>query len=450
MDFIESCRQLIAIDSTPAHGNKELARWAAAFCRQRGLVVEEQIEVVGDLEQINIIARPASLTERPGAEFLLQTHLDTADPGPFALWTETGSNPYDAHIIDGKIYGLGAADVKLDFLCKLEAMASFTGSRNWRLPPVLVGTFGEETGMQGALKLIRKNKVAAKMALIGEPSDLQLVNAAKGFATVEIRIPFSEEEIRYRDEHNLRESTSTQSKLFRGKAAHSSMPHLGESAITKMLEYLTMLPDTVNIMEVDGGINFNTVPSNAFLEIDMISTVKTPIATKLANIYRGLKELEKEFLKYEDKEFFPSTPTLNIGLIRTNENDVQISGSCRLPPIITHEIYEKWMEQLRGLCEQNGGVFSVNDYKKPFRTEVNSILVKGCLDELRALGLKSEPTTQPSTNEASIFSRIGVECACFGPGKREGNVHTPQEHVAIEDLHKATEFYKKVIERFCL
>ena len=448
MNFIEACRQLIAIDSTPSHGNRELARWAAAFCRQRGLHVEEQEEIVGDLEQVNIIARP--IGERPPAEFLLQTHLDTVDPGPFSLWTLTGSNPFDAHIIDGKIYGLGAADVKLDFLCKLEAISSFGKDRAWRLPPVLVGTFGEESGMQGALKLIRKNKIAAKMALIGEPSDLQLINAAKGFASVEVRIPFSDEEIAYRNEHNLRESTTTQSKLFRGKAAHSSMPHLGDSAVVKMMEYLQMLPDSVNIMEIDGGINFNTVPSHAFLEIDMVSTVKNPISQKIGNIYRALKEMELEFLSYKDQDFFPSTPTLNIGVIRTNENDVQISGSCRLPPVITHEIYEGWMDKLRKVCEANDAIFTVNDYKKPFRTEVNSILVKGCLDELRDLGLNDKPITQASTNESSIFSRIGVECVCFGPGKREGNVHTPTEHVAIADLEKAVEFYKKVIERFCL
>lgn len=448
MDFIEACRQLIAIDSTPSHGNRELAKWAAAFCRQKGLHVEEQEEIVGDLEQVNIIARP--MNERPAAEFLLQNHLDTVDPGPFSLWTQNGSNPFDAHIIDGKIHGLGAADVKLDFLCKLWALASFGGDRAWKLPPVLVGTFGEETGMQGALKLIRKNKVAAKMALIGEPSDLQLINAAKGFASVEIRVPFSEEELQYRQEHNLRESTSTQSKLFRGKAAHSSTPHLGESAIIKMLEYLMMLPDSVNIMEIDGGINFNTVPSNAFLEIDIMSAVKEPIAKKVANIYRAIKAMELEFLSYKDNDFHPSTPTLNIGLIRTNEDDIQISGSCRIPPIITHEVYEGWMDQLRVVCEKNGAIFRVNDYKKPYRTEMNSILVKGCLDELRALGLSDKPITQPSTNEASIFSRIGVECVCFGPGKREDNVHTPQEHVAVADLEKAIEFYKKVIERFCL
>ncbi|MEN0060176.1 MAG: M20/M25/M40 family metallo-hydrolase [Bdellovibrio sp.] len=448
MDFVEACRQLIAIDSTPSNGNRELAKWVAAFCRQKGLYVEEQEEIVGDLLQVNLIARPVA--ERPEAEFLLQTHLDTVDPGPFSLWAETGANPFDAHIIDGKIYGLGAADVKLDFLCKLEALSLAQHAGAWRLPPVLVGTFGEESGMQGALKLIRKNKISAKMALIGEPSDLRLMSAAKGFASVEIRVPFSDEEKDYRQEHNLRESTTTQSKLFQGKAAHSSTPHLGESAVVKMLEYLMLLPDSVNIMEMEGGINFNTVPSHAYLEIDMVSGVSQPISRKLANIYRAVKSLEQEFLNYRDDDFHPGTPTLNIGLVRTNEDDVQISGTCRIPPVITHDIYESWMDQLRQVCEENGASFRVNDYKKPFRTELNSMLVKGCLDELRAMGLDTQPLSLSSTNEASIFSRVGIECVCFGPGKREGNIHTPQEHVALQDLHNATAFYKRIIERFCI
>lgn len=448
MEFIEACRQLISIDSTPTHGNRDLAKWVAAFCRQRGLFVEEQEELVGGLHQTNIIARPVA--QRPPLEFLLQTHLDTVDPGPFSLWDETGANPFDAHIKDGKIYGLGAADVKLDFLCKLEAMASFVGDRAWRLPPVLVGTFGEESGMQGALKLIRKNQISAKMALIGEPSDLRLINAAKGFASVDILIPFSAEELRYREEHNMRESTSTQSKLFHGRAAHSSTPHLGESAIVKMFESIMMLPDSVNIMEMDGGINFNTVPSHAFLEIDMASSVTHPISKKVANIYRVIKALELEFLDFKDQDFYPSTPTLTIGLVRTNEDGILISGTCRMPPLITHDIYEGWMDRLRQVCDANQASFRINDYKKPFRTQTNSILVKGCLDELRAMGLSDQPVSQPSTNEASIFSRIGIDCVCFGPGKREGNVHTPQEHVALADLEQATQFYRKIIERFCL
>lgn len=288
------------------------------------------------------------------------------------------------------------------------------------------------------------------MALIGEPSDLQIINAGKGFATVEIHIRFSEEELRYRQEHNLLESASTQSKLFRGKASHSSTPHLGESAIAKMLEYLMMLPDSVNIMEIEGGINYNTVPSNAFLEIDLVSTVKNPIAKKIANIYKAIKTMELDFLGHRDNEFHPSTPTLNIGTIRTTEENIQMTGTCRIPPIISQSTYEDWMQTLREVCEKNDANFRVNDYKKPFRTEKETLLVKGCLEELRNLGLKDKPITQSSTNEASIFSRLGIDCVSFGPGKREDNVHTPNEHVSLKDLELAIEFYKRVIERFCL
>ncbi|MBX2987968.1 MAG: M20/M25/M40 family metallo-hydrolase [Bdellovibrionaceae bacterium] len=448
MDFVETCRRFIAIDSTPSCGSREIASVAAALCRDRGLDVELQDEVHDGLDQANLIARPRGVG-RPAAEFMLQNHLDTADPGPFQMWAQNGQNPFDATIIDGKIHGLGTASTKLDFLCKLEAMASFAGRSSWTLPPVLVGTYGEETGMTGALKLIRKNKISAKMALIGEPTDLRLVSAAKGFANVEIRLPFSEEENRYRREHDLRESTSTQSRIFRGKAVHSSVPHLGDSAIVKMLDSLTQLPDGVVVMEIDGGLSTTTVPAHAFLEIE-VANVRDPIAPKIRRIHEAVRELEREFQAYKDPDFLPDTPTLNIGLIRTEEEHVQFSGSCRLPPLITQETYEKWMENLRRVCADLGGYFRVTDYKKPFRTPAQSILVKGCLDELRALGLPDRVTTQASTNEASLFSRTGVDCACFGPGSRENNIHTPDEHVRLEDLHRATEFYRRVIERFCL
>lgn len=448
MNFVEACRHLISLDSTPAHGNLEAAKWLESFAKSKGLTVELQEEVVGDLLQANVIIRPEET--RPDFEFLLQTHLDTVDPGPFSLWTENDSNPFDAHIIENKIYGLGAADVKLDFLCKLEALASFDRNRNWKLPPVLVGTFGEETGMVGALKLIRKNKISAKMAVIGETSDLQIISAGKGFASVEIDIPFTPEEKAYREEHNLRESTATQSKIFRGKTVHSSTPHLGESAILKLLDHLLKLPENVNVMEVDGGNNSNSVAAHAFLEIDMMTQLHDSLLKKISNIYRSIQALENDFKKYIDNAFTPNISTLNIGMIRTTENGVQLFGTCRILPSVDQEVYEGWMKTLGDVCAENHVHFKVTDYKKPFRTDEDSMLVRGCLQELSDMGLSDQVITQSSTNEASIFSRIGIECVCFGAGKREGNMHTPHENVAIEDLHKATEFYKRIIERFCL
>ncbi len=448
MNFVEACRKMIAFDSSPQLGTRELVNWLSEMCRARGLFVDVQEEIFGDHEQANILIRPVA--GRPSQELLLQTHLDTPDPGPFGLWAETGHNPFDAHIIENKIYGLGTADVKLDFLCKLEALSAFSSETNWRLPPVLVGTYGEELGMMGALKLIRKNKLSAKWALVGEASDLRVITAGNGMAGVEIRIPYSDEERSHRVQHNLKESTSTESRIFNGKPAHSSTPQLGESAIKQMLDYMLQLPENIVLMEMDGGVNFNTVPANAFFEIDPVSGFSNPMTKKIGLIYQTLKELETEFLAYQDRQFTPSHPTLNIGLVRTFEDHIFISGSCRLPPVVTNEVYESWMARLKSKCQSVGAEFRVTDYKRPYRTDENSVFVRGCLDELKEMGLSSQIQTQSSTNEASLWSRVGIDCVSFGPGQREGNIHTPHEHVAIDDLKKAVEFYRRVIERFCL
>jgi acetylornithine deacetylase/succinyl-diaminopimelate desuccinylase-like protein len=299
------------------------------------------------------------------------------------------------------------------------------------------------------MKLIRRNLLNPRFALIGEPTDLRLVHAAKGTATVEIRIPFSSDEMEYRQEHNLRESTTTQTKLFIGKSVHSSVPQLGESAIAKMFEYLNQMPDSVAIMEIDGGINFNTVPAHAMLEMD-IQSIRDPICLKLKKVYNLVLKMESVFKGISDPEFIPSHPTLNIGMIRTYEDHVLFSGNCRIPPIVTQQTYMTWMESLKNDFAKIGTEFRVSDYKRPFRAAENSPFLKGGLDILNSLGLNSQPTTQPSTNESSLFARIGADCLCFGPGRREGNVHTPHEHVMVKDLETATRVYSSMIERFSL
>lgn len=443
MDLIEACRKMISIDSTPGQGCRRAAELAAELCRARGLSVELQEEATGGMIEANVIVRPSP--ERPVEEVLFQTHLDTPDPGPFALWTKTGQNPFDAHIIDGRIHGLGAADVKLDFICKLEAMASVAGSRLAR-PPVLVGTFGEETGMTGALKLIRKNRVSAKKALIGEPSGLRLITAGKGFASVEIQIPFEDDERAFRIEHNLSEATSTQSRLFHGKSCHSSVPHQGESAIKKMLDYLSQLPEDLVLMEIDGGDNFNTVPAQAFLEVDPVSGFRHPMAKKIGRIHREILELERVFAFHRDERFVPEHPTLNIGLIRTSEDFVRLCGTCRMSPMISTDVYESWMHGLEKTCGSVGATFRVSDYKKPYQTDENCEFVQGARAELRGMGMSDELQTQSSTNEASLFSRVGIECVSFGPGIREGDIFA--ESVRIDELKAAIEFYGRMMRRF--
>lgn len=449
MSFIEDCRKLISLDSSPSSSTTEIVEHLRKKAAADGFDVEVMSEVQNGVSQANIIIRPDKFT--PGdKEFMLQTHLDTVDPGSFSLWKKNDFNPYDAVIEDGKIYGLGSAEVKLDFLCKYNALKKFKNKTFSALRPVLVGTFGEETGMQGALKLIRKNKINAKYGLIGEASDLKIIHAAKGFAVVEIRIPFSDSEKNHKITKSQAESTTTLSKLFHGKSAHSSTPHLGDNAIQKMLEFLQKTPENMVLVEADGGTRFNMIPNQAMVELDLAAHVNDLVLSKLNKIYRVMLEIENDMKQFSDTEFEPNFSTLSIGIMRTFENELLLGGSCRILPSVNQELYEGWMMKIKKVCDDCGAQFRITDYKRPFRINDNSVLVKSAQSVLEKMGLDSKCKTLASTNEASLFTRLEMECICIGAGVREGNVHTPQEHVKVEDLEKAIYFYEQMIERFCL
>jgi acetylornithine deacetylase/succinyl-diaminopimelate desuccinylase-like protein len=347
------------------------------------------------------------------------------------------------------IYGLGTADTKLDFLCKLEAAKKFLG-RALKVPFVLVGTFGAQGGMNGAIKLIRRKKLNAKRALIGEPTQMQLVVAGQGLAVVEISVPFSDEERAYRREHDLMESSSTQSRMFSGKAAHSSDPQIGENAIVKMLSYLQQLPEGIALMDVDGGVNHNSVPSTAVLEIDTVAGFKDPLVPKLSKIFSNLRELEVELQEFREAGFQPPYPTMNLGMVRTSEAGVRITGSCRLPPSVTDAVYEGWMKKLERSVHAVGATFRVKDYRKGFNSRPESEFVRSTQEVLSHMQLPLELHKITMATEASVFSRLGIECLVWGPGQSVGNSHAPNESIRISELMKATEFYQRMIERFCL
>lgn len=444
MDFISAAQKLIAIDTSPAQGNLEAVRFLKNVAESLGLNAQISEEIVSGVSQANLFVRP---NEKP-QKLLLQTHLDTVDPGSFALWTKTGFNPFQASIRGDKIYGLGAADVKLDFLCKMFAMKRADWSR-LSGAAVLLGTFGEEEQMKGAIKAIRERKILPTPALIGEPTDLQVIYAGKGIAQLEIIIPFA---TKTQDEWGEDEKTSsTQSKIFQGRAAHSSSPELGENAIVKMLDYLDRLPESIQLINVDGGVSFNTIPTQAALEFDLTAgSSQDMIGKQLRKIYRAIRDLEVEFKKHQDKDFDPAYATLNIGSMRTAIDHVRMSGAVRWTSHIPDALYAEWMNFIAQTCKAQKAVFRILDVKKPFSTSRNGEFAQLCLSTIQSKRSSVEMKTQPVTNEANVFSRFGFECIVFGPGQRQNNSHTPEEHVAIEDLKSAEDFYLSMIEKVCL
>lgn len=441
---------MISIDSSPSAGTLEVARFVEALAKDFGLHVELHLETWNGVEQANVLVRPKPLAQL-APEFVLETHLDTPDPGAYALWQKNGANPFNASIYpsaDGEtLHGLGAADVKLDFLCKLYALKKWRdeGGKVAGPPPVLVGTYGEELGMAGAVKLIRKKLLQPTAVLVGEPTNRRLVTAGKGFASVEIEIPFSEEERRFRSEHDLSEIASSQSRLFSGRPAHSSAPQEGDSAIVKALDALERLPSGIAIMEIEGGVNSNTVPATASLEIDLAAGLRQPMAQKLIRIRAAIKRVEEQFRKFPDPRFTPAEPTLSIGMIRTYEDHVKVMGCVRLPPSVSQGDYESWMQVIRGACALEEAVFRVGDYKQPFRSKPDSRLAHACSKTLESMALDASHEAQAVANEANVFAKFGFDCVVWGPGQGVGNSHTPNEYVKIRELTEAIEFYCRII-----
>jgi succinyl-diaminopimelate desuccinylase len=447
VSFVELCRQFIAIDTSPQAGTREGGIWLRNLALSYGLDVDLQEESFAGEHQANIFIRSGPAKTE---EFLLQSHYDTANPGSPSLWTENMMNPFNGIIKEGKLFGLGACEGKIDLLCKLEALRSFRSDRQWKVSPVVAGTFGEQIGMQGMLRAIRKNKFNAKFGLVGEPSGQKLIFAGKGYATLEFHIPFSNEEREYRIDHNLKESVSTQSKFFKGLATHSSTGHYVENAINKAFEYLLQLPESVVLMEIEGGTNHNTVANNVVLELDLYGGIQDPMVKKLRKFYMLLQQIGSEFLVIHDAEFSPGHPTMNLGLIKSHEDHIHLTVACRFPPLVREEQIQGWLEKIQKGTTLVGGQCRVSDYKRPYRTDLNSHFVNVCKEALLSIDMADTIITLPSCTEMSILERKGVVCLGFGAGLRTDHASFSNQYVQLDELEKSIRFYRTIIERICL
>src|SRR5229473_8501188 len=183
--FLQLAKQLIRADTVSAHGTRQAADLLASLWEHAGLAVRRQ--VVEEIH-VNVLGGPGGVgsdvgdrrARLPGG-VLLVTHLDTVPAGPG--WQ---TDPFELTEKEGVLYGLGVADVKLDALCKAEAARRLQGRKCAR-PFWLLGTFGEEVGLRGARHFAESDlfrEIAPSQVLCGEPSELKIIHAHKGYAVV--------------------------------------------------------------------------------------------------------------------------------------------------------------------------------------------------------------------------------------------------------------------------
>lgn len=489
--LLEHAKRIIAIDSVTQNGNEEISQYMVELMQDAGLKTQLQ-QVSHSLDgfskrQFNVIGILGdTLVDRKTKKgLLLNTHLDTVGPGLKENWTETGGNPFVATIHDGKIFGLGSADVKLDFLCKLRAVEKFR-ERKLKMPIYLVGTCGEESGMFGAKYLIKSLALNPKFVMVGEPSDLSLVVAHKCLAIYRLRIDYQMME---RDARGFNRRVELS---VRGRSAHSSYPHLGINAILRALEFVEMAQNNgfeLRFTKLEGGESKNKVPDQAKIEFYLTShqyedfkryfrewtrakKCEKDFSVELGGLgesgvkflpdalYPCLTQSIGEFFKYAGSElalknpiYDPPSSTLNMGMMIQRPTGVDVYFDLRLLPEIDFaKVDQELQDKIQKVSSQfpqinlsisrervNPGLAMTEDHE----------LVVACKAAMEDCKIPSKTVTKATSTEAAQYFQAGFPAVVFGPGKSVGNSHSPNEHNILEHLEKAVLFYQRLIERLC-
>jgi acetylornithine deacetylase/succinyl-diaminopimelate desuccinylase-like protein len=454
--FMHLARQLIAADTVSANGTRGAADLLQGLWSHAGLDVQRQ--VVDDIH-VNVLAGPGGEAKGPGG-VLLVTHLDTVPAGPGWL-----TDPWTLTEKDGWLFGLGVADVKLDALCKAEAARRLQG-RTCLKPFWLLGTFGEEVGLRGARHFAQSEqfkRVAPSQVLCGEPSELKIISAHKGYVVVRVTL---------RDTKARMVSSAgpgVEAMRFAGKAAHSSTPHLGENAISKALQYAKA--SGAAVLGVRGGTSSNVVPASCVLEVPaprergapQPADVKfTPARDSEPNLWRALatasalEELWQQLLP-EDKDarFDPPGAVGGLNVIESSAGSVSLQLDGRLLPSHDPEELIKtfseqgkaWVKRLgQGAIEvqfetlRNAGGMAAHD---------DSPLVRSVQKVLTAHSLDAVARAKPTSTEAGIFARAGCDAIVFGPGCSTGNAHTANERIEMAQLAQACDLYEALLVELC-
>jgi acetylornithine deacetylase len=162
-------------------------------------------------------------------------------------------------ISDGRLYGRGACDVKGSMAAMLVAFARLVRGRPSRSASVVLACTVDEEYTHTGSSFLAQADHGAELAIVAEPTGLDLVHLHKGAVRWKIRT--------------------------RGVACHSSTPELGQNAIYRMARVIAALelhahslagsqpdpilgPPTLSVGRIEGGQSVNIVPDWCEIEID--------------------------------------------------------------------------------------------------------------------------------------------------------------------------------------
>jgi acetylornithine deacetylase len=379
IELVQTLRDLVRIPSVNPMGRQpqgdiyfehRLTDHLEQLLRRLGLPCQRQAVAPG---RDNLLAR----IDGGESIVMLQAHQDTVPVDRMSV------DPWSGEVIDGRLYGRGACDVKGAMACILTVAARLAREKPPHMPSVVLAfTVNEEYGFTGAAALRQLTAQGScsllprrpDAILVAEPTQLNVVVAHKGV---------------------LRWHCHT-----RGRAVHSSQPSAGVNAIYGMGQVLAAIEQfeqnvlskvpphplvgapTVSVGMIAGGISINTVPDHCRIEI------------------------ERRLLPGDDPE-------------AAYQQVVQyLQQHVASPATVQHDPPAM---ATGGLSDQH-----------------NAELAERLTDVVRQADIPCEKLGVPYATDACQLSADGTPTVVFGPGSLQ-QAHTADEWVSVDQLEKATE-----------
>ena len=283
-----------SIDPRLDQSNRPLIDLVAGWLEDTGFRIEV-LPIPGHGDKANLIATLGTGDRTDG--LVLSGHADTV-PFDDHLWQY---DPLRLTEADGRLYGIGTADMKSFLGLAIEAARAFS-ARDLSRPLIILATADEESAMHGARALVESGRQLGRYAVIGEPTNLRPVRAHKGVMGEAIRLT--------------------------GRSGHASDPSLGNNALEGMHEVLTLLfawrdelrrshrdpafaieHPTMNAGHIHGGDNFNRICGHCELHLDLRPLPhQDPEALRAEIRQRVAMVAERRGLVFEVEPLFPSIP----------------------------------------------------------------------------------------------------------------------------------------------
>lgn len=393
-ELVDLLCELVAIDSQiPPHADE---RRIIEFLQGRldGLGIGRGTVLAADPARPNLVVRLRG--SGAGRTLVFNGHVDTKPIGQaLALWR---SDPFVPTIDQGRLFGLGASDMKASIAAMVFAAAAVREVTDGAMAGdlVLALTADEEAGGQLGSKFVAPRLDGADACLIGEPSGWErdwqgLHLVSRGICCFRIRV--------------------------RGTQMHSSlsdrMPAVNASllmaelmvALGRELELevpphpLDGVAPTLNVgVLVSGGVYFGVLPG----EVEFACDLRTVPGMAETSVRESLESWVAERRRADP----------------------------HLDAEITFEPDLSWIP--------------------PSEIAADHPLVE-CAAAAAADVLGSAPPLSmfPGTTDAPWFSGAGIPTIpSFGPGIL-ACAHGPNEYVDLESVHEAAKIYARIATRFC-